>query len=151
MISQIQDATLMEQAIITSLILGFSGFSVQAQVASILAQTDIRFKPFFFARIIHGVFSAIYTFILWKPIYEQSLRTEKPSSSVPVSFLRRRYTLSNRLSYHLVQIYGAIVTIGMLTLYIVLYAKETFYTKKAKRRAFALVFSFSFILIHYSI
>ena len=34
-----------------ALSLGFSGFSVHAQVASILAQTDIRFQPFFFARI----------------------------------------------------------------------------------------------------
>ncbi|MGA9228359.1 MAG: sporulation integral membrane protein YlbJ, partial [Mesobacillus sp.] len=36
MTSQVQDATLMHQAIITSFILAFSGFSVQAQVASIL-------------------------------------------------------------------------------------------------------------------
>ena len=128
LISQIQSATLMEQAIITSLILGFSGFSVQAQVASILAQTDIRFKPFFFARIIHGVFSAAYTFLLWKPIYEQSLRTESPFGSVPVSFIREDTALANLLSSF--SDIGAIVTIGMLTLYIVLYAKRNVLHKK---------------------
>ena len=40
------DAALLQQAVIVSFILGFSGFCVQAQVAGILAETDIRFKPF---------------------------------------------------------------------------------------------------------
>jgi len=128
LISQIQNASLMEQAIITSLILGFSGFSVQAQVASILAQTDIRFKPFFFARIMHSVFSAMYTFFLWIPIYERSFRTEKPSSSIPVSFLNEETYLSKVLASF--SEIGAIVTIGMLTLYIVLYAKRNVLNKK---------------------
>lgn len=44
--SRVEAATLLQQAMITSFILAFSGFSVQAQVASILAQTDIRFQPF---------------------------------------------------------------------------------------------------------
>lgn len=44
--SDVSDSSLMSQAIIVSFILGFSGLSVQAQVASILAQTDIGFKPF---------------------------------------------------------------------------------------------------------
>lgn len=86
MTSQIPQATLMHQVIITSFILAFSGFSVQAQVASILAQTDINFKPFFFARIIHGFTAALYVFILWNPIYERFYNTEEPSNSIPVGF-----------------------------------------------------------------
>lgn len=45
--SQTAESTLFQQVIIVSFILGFSGFSVHAQVASILAETDIRFFPFF--------------------------------------------------------------------------------------------------------
>lgn len=82
--SQVQEATLMHMAIITSFILAFSGFSVQAQVASILAQTDIRFQPFFFARIIHGLFASFYAFLLWNPIYERFYSEDKPSNSLPV-------------------------------------------------------------------
>ena len=67
MTSKVQEASLMHKAIIASFILGFSGFSVQAQVASILAQTDIRFRPFFLARVLHGFVSGVLTFILWKP------------------------------------------------------------------------------------
>ncbi|WP_183030193.1 MULTISPECIES: sporulation integral membrane protein YlbJ [Clostridia] len=67
-ISVVQD-TLLIQAVLVSFILGFNGFSVQAQVASILAKTDIRFAPYFFARILHGVFASILTILFYKPLY----------------------------------------------------------------------------------
>ncbi|SHF49075.1 sporulation integral membrane protein YlbJ [Ornithinibacillus halophilus] len=55
--------------IIVSFILGFNGFSVQAQVASIISKTDIRFFPYFFARILHGVIASLLTIILYYPLY----------------------------------------------------------------------------------
>ncbi len=88
--SQVQEATFLQQAMMTSFILGFSGFSIQAQVASILAQTDIRFKPFFFARIIHGLLAFTFTFLLWKPIYIRFYSTEQPSNAIPVGFFDSR-------------------------------------------------------------
>jgi sporulation integral membrane protein YlbJ len=63
------DAPLLFKAAVTSFVLGFSGFSVQAQVASILAETDIRFKPFFMARCMHGIFASCFTLLLWKPLF----------------------------------------------------------------------------------
>lgn len=57
------------QVLITSFILAFNGFSVQAQVASILAEANIRFKPFFFARILHGLFAMFFTYLLWNPLF----------------------------------------------------------------------------------
>lgn len=74
--------TLLAQAIVTSFILAFNGFSVQAQVASILADTDIRFKPFFFARLLHGFFAAFLTLVIWKPIYLDYLSSG--NGSLPV-------------------------------------------------------------------
>lgn len=47
MISQTMTDTLLQQAIIISFILGFNGLSIHAQVASILAKTDIRYLPYF--------------------------------------------------------------------------------------------------------
>lgn len=63
------DAPLIYQAVIASFILGFSGLSVQAQVASILADTDIRFLPFFLARVLQGFTAALLTWLLFKPFY----------------------------------------------------------------------------------
>ncbi len=68
-ISETSSSALLQQAIVVSFILAFNGFSVQAQVASILAETDIRFKPFFLARILHGFIASVLTLLLWKPLY----------------------------------------------------------------------------------
>ncbi|MEC5422803.1 sporulation integral membrane protein YlbJ [Virgibacillus sp. C22-A2] len=69
MISKVTTDSLLQKAIIVSFILGFNGFSIQAQVASILAKTDIRFSPYFFARFLHGLIASILTVILYKPLY----------------------------------------------------------------------------------
>src|SRR5699024_2541539 len=69
MISQITTDSVLMKVIIISFILGFNGFSVQAQVASIIAKTDIRFTPYLFARLLHGIFASILTVILFKPLY----------------------------------------------------------------------------------
>ncbi|MCR6111237.1 sporulation integral membrane protein YlbJ [Bacillus sp. A301a_S52] len=72
-ISDVSQATLLQQAVVTSFILAFNGFSVQAQVASILSETDIRFLPFFIARCIHGCISALLAFLLFTPLYVDRL------------------------------------------------------------------------------
>lgn len=69
LISDLTIDTLLAEAIIVSFILGFNGFSIQAQVASILSKTDIRFSPYFFSRILHGIVGSVLTVILFKPLY----------------------------------------------------------------------------------
>ncbi|WP_369403400.1 nucleoside recognition domain-containing protein [Gracilibacillus boraciitolerans] len=64
------DSSILIKAIIVSIILAFNGFSVQAQVASILADTDIRFTPYFFARFLHAIFASIIVILLYVPIYK---------------------------------------------------------------------------------
>jgi len=121
LISNIKNVALMEKAVLTSLILGFSGLSVHAQVASILAQTDIKFKPFFFARILQGIFAAFYTFILWQPLYTGVIIHEKPEA-IPVIFFQKA-------SYQWVD-FGPLFTICILTVYVIIYAKRLVWTKK---------------------
>ncbi|WP_147531897.1 sporulation integral membrane protein YlbJ [Bacillus marasmi] len=120
--SQVQDATLLQQAIITSFILAFSGLSVQAQVASILAQTDIRFQPFFIARFFHGMFAGIFTFLLWNPLYKQLYQSEQPSNAIPVFFIDEGSYLYQYFDW-LISI-GPIITLLALSAYIVLFAKK---------------------------
>lgn len=120
MTSQVQEATLMHQAVITSFILAFSGFSVQAQVASILAQTDIRFQPFFFARILHGFFAAFYAFILWKPVYERFFEDGQQSNALPV--MEYLTSEGSRLAeaHNLLTTAGPLITIGSLFVYVLI-------------------------------
>ncbi|WML49362.1 sporulation integral membrane protein YlbJ [Neobacillus sp. PS3-34] len=122
MTSQVQDATLLQQAMITSFILAFSGFSVQAQVASILAQTDIRFQPFFFARILHGFFASLFALLLWKPVYLHLRSSEQPSNALPVSFFDQAAHMST--FYQKMIAIGPIFTISALAIYLLILTKR---------------------------
>ncbi|MEH7436028.1 sporulation integral membrane protein YlbJ [Neobacillus drentensis] len=116
--SQVQDATLLQKAMMTSFILGFSGFSVQAQVASILAQTDIRFQPFFIARILQGIFASLFALILWKPIYMRFNSNEQPSNALPVSFFGQG-SWADHFYHKMIEI-GPLITILSLMVYVLL-------------------------------
>ncbi len=123
MTSQTNEVSLLFQIIITSFILGFSGFSIQAQVASILAETDIRFKPFFFARIMHGFIAAVLTLALWKPLY---LNLQEPTSGMKAIHVFLQYPSESwfyKLWEDIIQ-YGPSITIASLICYIVIYAKR---------------------------
>ena len=122
MTSQVTDATLLQQTIITSFILAFSGLSVQAQVASILAQTDIRFQPFFVARIFHGIFASIFTYLFWEPIYERFYSSEQPSNALPVGLI-----LENNWMYNTYQTFihiGPILTILTISIHVIILSRN---------------------------
>lgn len=57
-------APFIQKALMASAVIAWSGLSVHAQVASVITGTDIRMGPYFFARLVHAVFAAIYTFLL---------------------------------------------------------------------------------------
>jgi sporulation integral membrane protein YlbJ len=122
--SQVTDATLLQQTIITSFILAFSGFSVQAQVASILAQTDIRFQPFFIARFFHGIFASIFTYLFWEPIYERFYSTEQPSNALPVGLIGENNWMYN--TYHSFIHVGPVITILTLSLYVMILSRNIY-------------------------
>ncbi|GAA0445933.1 sporulation integral membrane protein YlbJ [Lentibacillus halophilus] len=83
LISSNDAAHLLEKIIVVSFILGFNGLSVQAQVASIISSSDIRFYPYFFARILHGLFAAILTVAFYTPLYLN--KTSFDFKGIPVS------------------------------------------------------------------
>lgn len=77
-ITQLVQQPLLAKLIIVSFILGFNGFSVQAQVMSLITSTDIRFKPYFIARIIHGLISSFLTVLFYQLLYEK-----QPTVNIP--------------------------------------------------------------------
>ncbi len=74
-VSETTSADFLSQIIVVSFILGFGGFSIQAQVASILAESDIRFRPFLLARLVQGVAAAglvvVFYHLLYKPLTDE--------------------------------------------------------------------------------
>ncbi|PLT27694.1 sporulation integral membrane protein YlbJ [Peribacillus deserti] len=124
MISQAQEASLLHQVIITSFVLAFSGFSIQAQVASILAETDIRFFPFFVARILQGLFAGLYALLLWKPLYENNCCQEKALNVLPAGWVPETDYMSS--FFYILGKFGPIFTILSLCLYIAILSLRLF-------------------------
>lgn len=117
------DTTLLEKVIVTSFFLAFSGFSVQAQVASILAETDIRFKPFFIARLFHGLFAAIFALVLWKPLYLNQIETTETWGSMPAFLAEGSNHWLSSIWLNLVE-FGPLFTLVMLLTYLYLLSKQ---------------------------
>ncbi|MFX3622473.1 MAG: sporulation integral membrane protein YlbJ [Ectobacillus sp.] len=116
--SQTDGATLLQKAMAASFILAFSGLSVQAQVASILSETDIRFKPYFIARVIQSIIAPILTYMLWKPLYENSHSFYPIKGDVTV--LAQPVTES----WYFFHTYGPIFTLFFLYIYVFLLFKN---------------------------
>lgn len=53
-----------QQLIIASFIIGWGGFSVHAQTASIAAKASINIRPYLIGKVLHGIFSAVITAFL---------------------------------------------------------------------------------------
>ncbi|MFC5648336.1 sporulation integral membrane protein YlbJ [Paenibacillus solisilvae] len=56
---------LIHQAAIAAFVLSWGGLSVHAQIASLLSRTDLRYRPFFIARLVHGFIAAGLIYLLW--------------------------------------------------------------------------------------
>ena len=69
-ISSVIDVPFTHQLIFTSLVLGWAGLSVHSQVMSLMARSHISIYPYICGKLIHGVISSFYTFLLlqWHPI-----------------------------------------------------------------------------------
>lgn len=116
LISQVATDSFLQKAILISFILGFNGLSIHAQVASILAKTDIRFHPYFFARLLHGTFAVILTVLLYKPLYLD--RIANHSGEIPVSSAIESSFFTD--IYHFLSYIGPPVTIIFLLLAVIL-------------------------------
>ncbi len=64
---------LVDRVAIASAILAWGGLSVHAQIASILSTTDIRYRPYLYARIIHTFIAALLTFVVWEYLAQSSM------------------------------------------------------------------------------
>ena len=49
--------------VLTAFLLGCGGISILLQVWSIVSKTDLSIKPYILGKLLHGIFSALYTFL----------------------------------------------------------------------------------------
>lgn len=123
LISDTKESSLFHQMIVVSFILGFNGFSIQAQVASFLAEAQIRFWPYFVARILHGLYAAIFTILLWKPLNNKYSYTDVPTTTPHNSVTTTDFFMN---VWSILNVYGTSITVSMLLLFIILKVRKTF-------------------------
>ncbi|RYD04868.1 hypothetical protein N752_13150 [Desulforamulus aquiferis] len=68
------------------MILGWSGLSIHAQVASMIAKTDIRMGMFVVTRLAHALLASFFTWLFYKPV-EASKEIALPALSPVVELL----------------------------------------------------------------
>ncbi|MFD0588602.1 sporulation integral membrane protein YlbJ [Paenibacillus sp. GCM10027627] len=56
---------LMHQVAIAAWVLSWGGLSVHAQIASLLSRTNLRYRPLFLARLLHGFIAMGLVYLLW--------------------------------------------------------------------------------------
>ena len=60
---------ILKKTILTTFLISFGGFSIHAQVFSILSNKKIKYLPYLIARLMHAIISSIIVYILFKIIY----------------------------------------------------------------------------------
>lgn len=127
MTSQVENSLLFEKVLLTCFILAFHGFSVQAQVASILAETDIRFQPYFFARLLHGFFSVAICWLLWTPLYDNNGGNKQ--TTVPVFWQNDDLQFISDIWQHFLT-FSPIITLTFIISYIFIITKKALFSKE---------------------
>ena len=64
LISNIHIKNISLNLVFISFLLGFGGISVMLQVLSIVSKTDLSFRPYIVGKLLHGIISAVLTYIL---------------------------------------------------------------------------------------
>lgn len=55
---------LWQRMVMSSFVIGFAGLSVHMQVMSVTAEYDLSLKPYILGKVMHGIISAVYVWIL---------------------------------------------------------------------------------------
>lgn len=77
------DLELIYKIILLNFVIGWGGLSVHSQAISFISSTDISSKIYLFSKLIHGVFSAIYTYVIYILFYKGKI-VQSPLETMPV-------------------------------------------------------------------
>ncbi|HWR60033.1 MAG TPA: sporulation integral membrane protein YlbJ [Clostridia bacterium] len=76
---------LIHKVVMTSFMIGFGGLSVNAQVMSIISETDLRFDIYFLFKLLQGFAAAVYSYIILSCLSElQVFNTYDPAQAYTV-------------------------------------------------------------------
>lgn len=108
--------TLVSKVAIAAFVLSWSGWSVHAQIVSLLNRTNLRYGPFFIARLAHGVMAAAAVFALWEPLAPSKAAVSNAVSAFAVEnglyeALPALFSLSGMLFIATIALIGALYAV----------------------------------------
>ena len=66
LVSSVNIKTILTKIVLTSFLLGFGGLSIFMQIFCIVSKEKISIKPYLYGKLLQGVISSIYTFLLFQ-------------------------------------------------------------------------------------
>lgn len=99
---------LFQQLLAISIILAWSGLSVHAQVANMIAETDLRMWPFLITRVLHSALAAFYTWLFFNPLH-YAAHTASPVMTLTKLVNRLTPWVSLKIALH-----GLMFTLALL-------------------------------------
>ncbi|RYL95430.1 sporulation integral membrane protein YlbJ [Sporolactobacillus sp. THM7-4] len=102
-------APMIQKVILVCGLLGFCGFSIQAQAVSILAQANLSTKPFLIGRLFHAFFSGVAALIIYQAFHVDQKIQADPS----FAFIEGPDAMTNPFFSD-----GPLITTGILILFI---------------------------------
>lgn len=99
-----------------SFIIGWSGLSIHAQVASIIIDTGIKYKLYLFSKLLHGLLSSLLAYILFPIFNKYFVLSLSVYSSYRGMGFYKKFLLNCRLSLELFfSIIICLVSLSLLT------------------------------------
>lgn len=72
------DSLLVHKVAVAAFVLSWGGLSVHTQIVSLLSHTDLRYFPFFMARLLQGFIASILVYLLWEVMQSIKIHTLLP-------------------------------------------------------------------------
>lgn len=126
LVSEVTNSTLLQQVALTSFILGFGGFSIQAQVASIISEVKMSMKPYMIGRLLQSIIAPILAVLLWKPLYIDRLSSWTNQGTIAVI----KNLSDKHISIDSIFLIGPIITIASLYIYVIIIIYRIYIQKK---------------------
>ena len=103
-ISLVSNSSEILKVSLASFIIAFSGMSILAQCCNFIAKTDINVFIYIFSKFLHGIFSCIFTFLLY-PFMKNYVSVSTFETSYMNGLLHSYYTNFNNLLPFIVCLY----------------------------------------------
>ncbi len=102
---------------VASFFVGWSGFSILAQSASLLSGTGVKMSVFMFGKLLHGLLSAVLSIPIGRLLYPEALEASVPPPSITLPVWKDVLQGSIRLMFLALLIIFVFIIIARVTLW----------------------------------